>query len=270
MIGGALKRTCPAAAMLLAASSAALAQNGPDPLSTRPGWELGVQASHYEYTTDPDAGKLSGLRGGLVGALTFTAESGWFGKLDARASYGRLKYEAPNAVSKVPDLILEGRAVAGLDWVGRSASLSPYLGLGYRFLSDDLRGYNLANAGGFRRESNYIYAPVGITARLAMGGDWALAATAEGDVFLSGTQVSKLSDIDVGLTDVTNKQSKGRGYRASLMLESSRWAFGGWMQYWHVNASDTLPSGSIGATPMTYTEPENTTREYGVELRYRF
>jgi hypothetical protein len=262
-----MKRTLAAATILLA-SPAVLAQQ-PNPLATRAGLELGVQASHYEYT-EPDFMKTSGNRGGFVAALTFAGESGAFGKIDARWSYGRLNYEASGAASKIPDTILEGRAVAGLDWVGQSVSLSPYLGLGYRYLYDDLRGYDMNNPGGYRRQSNYVYAPVGVTARWHMGGGWVLAPTLEADVFLYGTQVSKLSDIDVGLIDVSNKQDKGRGHRASLMLEKDRWTFGVWTHYWHIQASDTLPAGAVGAKTYTSTEPENYTRESGLELRYRF
>jgi hypothetical protein len=258
-----------ALAALLAVCPAAIAEEL-NPLATRPGGELGVQGSHYDYT-EPDFAKISGNRAGVVGAYTFAGD-GLFGKLDARASYGRLKYEGSGTMDNVPDLILEGRAVAGLDWLGTSASLSPYLGLGYRYLYNDIRGYSSSGAAGYRRYSNYLYAPVGLTARWHLGGGWVLAPTLEADVFLYGTQVSKLSDTSIpGVMDVTNHQDKGRGHRASLMVEKDHWAFGAWTDYWHIKASDTQCfTAPVGGVCQAGVEPENYTRESGLELRYRF
>ena len=254
-------------ALLLAVCPAAIAQE-PNPLSTRPGWELGVQGSHYDYEV-PDFSKISGNRGGLAATRAFADGSGLFSKIELRGSYGRLKYESSGVETNVPDLILEARALAGLDWIGGSVSLSPYVGLGYRYLYDDLKGYHNSNPSGYRRYSNYLYAPVGFTARLYLGGGWVIAPTAEADVFLYSTQVNQLSDIDVGLSDVTNRQSKGRGYRGALMLEKDHWAFGAWTNYWHVKASDTQTGFANGGVFFS-TEPESTTRETGLELRYRF
>jgi len=73
--------------------------------------------------------------------------------------------------------------VAGLDWVGRSVSLSPYVGVGYRYLYNDVRGSTSTGAIGYRRESNYIYEPIGLTARFLLGDRWVLAPTLEGEVF---------------------------------------------------------------------------------------
>jgi hypothetical protein len=258
-------RTLPGiAAVLLAASSAAIAQQ-PDPLATRSGLEVGAQVAGYEYL-EPDIAKLSGNRLGVVGTGTLTGDSGIFGKIDLRESYGRLKYEGSGTMTGVPDLIIEARALVGLDWIGASVSLSPYLGLGYRYLFDDLRGNSSTGFAGYRRLSNYLYAPVGFTTRFRLGEGWVLAPTLEADVFLVGKQISKLSDTGIaGLIDVTNTQHSGRGHRASLMLEKDRWVFGAWTQYWHIDKSDVQ---STGVGPGF--EPENTTRESGLELRYRF
>jgi len=263
-----MKRLLPA--LLLLACPVAIAQQDFNPLSTRPGLELGVQGARYEYK-EPDVAKLSGNRLGLVAGYTWADESGLFGKLDFRESYGRLKYEGSGTIDKVPDMILELRALAGLDWVGSSVSLSPYLGLGYRYLIDNPTGYSSTGAVGYRRYSNYLYAPAGLTARLHIGGGWVLAPTIEADVFLYGTQVSKLSDADLGLPDVTNRQSKGRGHRASLFVEKGSWAFGAWTQYWHIEDSDSVCiTPVVAGTCLAAREPVNYTRESGLELRYRF
>jgi hypothetical protein len=262
-----LRRILDIAAVLIASSSIAIAQQ-PDPLATRNGWELGAQVASYDYL-EPDFAELSGTRLGLSAAWTLS-RSGLFEKFDVRASYGRLKYQGSGTMTGVPDLILEARAVAGMDWIGTSASLSPYLGLGYRYLYDDLRGYGSTGAAGYRRYSNYVYAPVGFTARFRLGNGWVLAPTLEADVFLQGKQKSKLSDTGLGYIDVTNHQNSGRGHRAAFMVEKDKWAFGIWTHYWHISDSDVQFSGVVGGVPHFGQEPENYTRESGLELRYRF
>jgi hypothetical protein len=95
---------------------------------------------------------------------------------------------------------------------------------------------------------------------------WVVAPTVEYDAFLGGRQYSQLTDTGIGYSDASNTQKHGYGYRAYLMLENGRWAFGPWLHYWKIKDSDTVPIG-LGKAAL---EPANWTREYGVELRYRF
>jgi len=264
-----LKTILAGAALFFAISCPAIAGTSPEPnpLATRRGFEVGGQIAHYHYE-EPDFAKLIGNRGGLVGAYTFPRR--WdrvFFRVDGRGSYGKLKYQGPGTQDSVPDLILEARGVAGLDFFpGNRVSLLPYLGLGYRYLYDDSRGYSSTNAVGYQRYSNYLYAPVGLTTRYHLGNRWVLAPTVEADIFLIGKQKSQLSDTNLGFNDVTNTQKRGSGYRAYLMFEKDNLAFGAWMHYWHIKDSDVQPIG-LGQAAL---EPENYTRETGIEFRYRF
>ncbi|TMH43433.1 MAG: hypothetical protein E6H59_07970, partial [Betaproteobacteria bacterium] len=139
-----LKTVLAGAALLLAISSAALAQTSlePNPLATRRGFEVGGQLAHYHYE-EPNFAKLIGNRVGVVGAYTFPPR--WnrvFFRVDARGSYSMLKYQGSGTQDSVPDVIVEARGVAGLDFFpGNRVSLSPYLGFGYRHLYNDSRGY---------------------------------------------------------------------------------------------------------------------------------
>jgi len=255
-------------AMLGAAFAAANAQASAsnDHLATRPGWEVGGQVAHYRYL-EPGFMKLEGDRAGILGAYTFAGAGGLFSRIDVRGSYGQLEYRGTGTKSGVPDWLIETRAVVGVDvFPGNGVSLSPYVGLGYRYLYNDLRGYGSTGATGYRRYSRYLYAPAGLTLRIDIGEGWVLAPTIEADVFLRGRQASKLGDAGLGYMDVTNRQSKGRGHRVYLMLERDRWAVGAWTHYWRIMDSDVQPiaPGLVGL------EPENTTRESGLELRYRF
>jgi hypothetical protein len=255
-------------AILLGAACAAGAQTRPpaDATSTRPGWELGLQASTYHYE-EPGVMKVTGSRGGIVAAYT-AVEDQLFTTLDARYSYGSLKYEGTGTQTSVPDSVFEARVLPGIDLrLGSSVSLSPYIGLGYRLLYDDLRGYDVVGGAtyvGYRRYSEYIYAPIGMTLRLHLGSRWMLAPNVEYDAFISGKQKSRLTDTGIpGAVDVTNEQKDGRGYRGSLMFEKDHVAFGAWMHYWKIKDSQVDAATGIF-------EPANWTREAGVEFRYRF
>ena len=266
-----MKRIALRAVLLAVVSTGAPAQDAApaNPLLTRPGWEVGAQIAKYHYE-EPNFAKLTGNRGGAVGAYTFTSPSRVYNRIDGRVSYGSLKYEGSGTQNNIPDWIFEARAVIGKDFlVSDSVALSPYIGLGLRYLYNDLRGYTVVGNTvyvGYRRYSTYAYAPIGLTVRMKTGDQWVFAPTVEYDAFLGGRQYSQLTDTAIGYSDASNDQDRGRGYRAYLMLEKGNWAFGPWLHYWKIKDSDiVLISPTVGLL-----EPANWTREYGVELRYRF
>jgi hypothetical protein len=259
-----------AAALLVAICTTAAAQDAPPPnlLLTRPGWEIGGQISKYKYE-EPDFMNLEGNRAGFVAAYNFTNQTRVYSRIDLRVSYGKLEYESvgTGTSSDIPDWTGEVRAVVGRDYqISERFALSPYVGFGYRYLYNDLRGYSSTGDVGYRRYSEYFYAPIGLTMRMRGGDQWVFAPMIEYDAFLGGKQKSKLSDTGLGFSDANNDQDRGRGYRVYLMFEGRRWAFGPWMHYWKIEDSDAVPIG-FGFAGL---EPENWTREYGLELRFRF
>ena len=258
----------PAVSPMSPPPAAASAQTSPrDPLATRSGWEVGGQIADYHYE-EPNFMNLTGPRVGVVGAFTFV-RWGIFLKADARISEGSLKYQSRGSgtADNIPDSIIETRFVVGGDLLGDGIVLSPYAGLGYRYLYNDLRGYSSTGSVGYRRYSQYLYAPIGLTMRFGLGGQWVLAPTAEYDVFITGSQQTMLSDTGVGCArDVTNTQKSGHGYRAAVVVEKGRWALGPWMHSWNIKDSDVQPIG-CGLFGL---EPANWTREVGFEFKYRF
>jgi len=134
-----------------------------DPLVTRSGWEVGGQLSDYRYE-EPSLGvKIWGGGMGVTGAYTHTGAGRWFFRADGRYGYGSLEYEGSGTKDSVPYSILETRGTFGKD-IFRSdgISVSPFVGLGYRYLYNDLRGTSSTGAIGYRRVSNYWYAPLGV------------------------------------------------------------------------------------------------------------
>lgn len=247
---------------ILAVAGAAAAQS--DPLFTRKGWEVGGQVSKYYYE-EPNFAQNKGERIGVVGAYNFTSITGVYSRIDGRFSYGSLDYTGSGTATH-DDYTTEARAVVGKDYLVRDGLvLSPYIGFGYRYLYNDARGVTSTGAIGYRRYSHYAYMPVGMTVRMNAGG-LVLAPTLEYDAFLGGRQYSKLSDTGLGLGDASNKQSHGRGYRAYLMAEKGNWSVGPWIHYWKIEDSDIV----VVAPGVAGLEPANWTREYGIEVRYRF
>ena len=258
------------AVLIAAVSGAAVAQETtqPNPLLYRRGWEAGGQVANYRYE-EPNFMKLSGGRIGGVGAYTFTTPSRVYTRIDMRASYGLLDYESRGSGTQddIPDFITEARVVVGRDYLaGEGVALSPYIGLGYRYLYNDLSGYSSTGAVGYERYSHYVYVPIGITMRFRAAERLVIAPTLEYDWFLRGRQESYLSNTGIGYADATNTQKDGYGYRAYLMFETRRWALGPYTHYWKIKDSDLVYIG-LGRYAQ---EPENTTREYGVEFRWRF
>jgi hypothetical protein len=234
-------------------------------LATKGGWEEGAQFARYRYE-EPGLMWLKGDRSGISGAYTALGLQEVHVRLEARFSYGELEYQGSGTLRGVPDYLFEMRALVGKDMRAGGVVWVPFVGLGYRSLYNDLRGTTSTGALGYRRLSRYWYVPMGLGLRLGIGAGLVLAPQVEYDAFTSGRQRSYLGDTGIGFNDVTNRQHHGRGYRAQLMLEGRRWAFGPWTHYWKVKDSDIQPIG-LGFAGL---EPANWTRESGVELRYRF
>jgi len=126
-----LKTILASTAVLLAISCAASARGAEtNPLATRRGFEVGGRLAHYHYE-EHDFAKFIGNRGGFVGAYTFPPR--WnrvFFRVDGRGSYGSLKYQGSGTQDSVPDLIVETRGVAGLDFSNIKDSDVQPIGLG--------------------------------------------------------------------------------------------------------------------------------------------
>jgi len=211
-------------AAAVAAAWAIVGQAQVDPLATRGGWEVGIQAAAYEYD-EPFFATLEGERGGVSSAYTFLGRDRVFSRVEARFSYGELDYTGSGTLSGVPDYLFEARGLAGRDYGTGSVIWAPYAGLGFRYLYSDGRGVTSTGHIGYRRRSRYFYVPIGVTLRVRLGEQWVLAPQLEYGAFANGHQRSYLSDVSPLLPDVTNQQKRGRGLRGQLALEGPRWTF---------------------------------------------
>ncbi|MHB8845628.1 MAG: hypothetical protein ACYC7L_12890 [Nitrospirota bacterium] len=248
--------------------------DGSSALALTNSFDAGVQLSHITYK-EPGLMRESGIMYGVTGAYTGVGRD-ILVKLDGTLSAGEVEYVGsysdgtPLTAKGIQDTMFEFRAALGLtEFIRKDTSFIPYLGLGYRFLYDGAD----AIPGGYRRESNYIYLPLGIEGMVLTKGNWRMGFTLEYDLFLSGRQYSYLSDVNPGYNDMENTQDSGYGCRASL-----KFILGGkrdliiepFAKYWKIDQSDTTVITSFGTPIGSGYEPANNSTELGLRLLMRF
>ena len=155
-------------------------------------------------------------------------------------------------------------------WTGTMYGVSAkYTGRG--LFSDSAEDYPLDDLGdsGYRRESTYIYLPVGFNLKQDFSKGWSLSANGQLDVLLSGKQASK----GIAEVDIHNDQEEGYGLRGSVKLEKQFDKFGifvePFIRYWHIqNSEEVLISDAYYV--YSFIEPKNETREYGLKVGITF
>jgi hypothetical protein len=249
---------------------------------TAPGWSIGPEAYWYQYREVPSFVYQWGPFGGLAAAYTFKIEN-YFITLDGDVDVGYIDYKSNFATAGLPNGSgrLNGlwnykgelRALIGAD-LGHVGSfyISPYSGVGYRVLFEAGSGrVSTQGALDYDRLSQYFYVPFGIATSF-VAGDWILRPTVEYDLFISGQQISDLSQ--AGVADTTNRQTEGYGARASFMMETGtswgRIGFGPFFRWWDIHNSrpSIIPIG--GGLALIGVEPHNNTVEAGITVRFLF
>ncbi|MDX8386817.1 MAG: hypothetical protein R8M11_09945, partial [Gallionella sp.] len=191
---------------------------------------------------------------------------------EVRFAGGTVDYQSNGTGSSSgnPDWYFEGRVLLGNNWTRHDfPNLSSYVGLGYRYLKNDGRGLTTTGHSGYRRESNYLYFPIGIIHRTNLQAGAKLISTIEYDYLITGTQNSKLSDVP-GYSDLKNTQKEGHGLKLNLQYTKEKWRVGPYLHYWKISDSDAIPSYVNGNLVCCFYEPHNKTVELGIELRHSF
>jgi hypothetical protein len=295
------------------AQSPAAASSGP---ATRMGHEVNVSVQHYNYTeplgeqidvrmTAPKVGAE------YTGTFALNRRRGWFAQMNARGTGFITNYNgscrpwqiepsttspngyrltlgstSPCSESSDPDFYLEGRMLAGKDFIGANWAISPFAGVGFRHLSNGTTGnFNF-------RTDEYLYVPVGATLRTSAG-THALGFTFEYDRLLRGWQKTRESLLRGGtvpatstapafsigdFADLSFEQHHGWALRASAAYQLNRsWSIEPYYTRWRVNDSP-VSDGSVAYTvngitarqTLHYYEPLNFTNEFGVKVGLHF
>jgi hypothetical protein len=244
------------------------------PLKTTTGIEIGGQLSQYKYEEEVNNRFFMSLQGsklGLVGSYARAYGDSLYWSVDGRFAAGNNHYKSAGTgeAGHNPDSYTDARVTVGRDFDVGSQVLSLYAGLGSRSLKSDLRGYTNTGAAGYRRSSHYLYLPLGVTHRFRLSEQARWATTLEYDHLIEGRQKSHMTDIVGYTSDLENQQNKGHGLRLNLAYETATWSVGMFYQAWSIDDSEM---GTYTSTTTVYSgyEPKNTTREVGVQVRYRF
>lgn len=239
---------------------------------TQSGSEFSVSLGHYHYE-EPGLMSLNGFKGGFdLRSTKANLARRIFLRGEFRYAGGTVDYTSNSTGSALgePDWYIEGRALIGNDWPLTSATVSTYLGLGYRYLLNDGRGITSTGAAGYRRTSTYIYLPAGVIYRTALNSGNEIVGMFEYDQLLSGNQFTKLSDTGLGYSDLDSKQTDGHGMKLRLSYVTARWSVGPYLHYWNIADSTIDPIYKNGVLNGYGLEPHNTTMEVGLEFSRPF
>jgi hypothetical protein len=311
----------PAFAQAPEAMAAPLAQRrnaptGASGLATPTGSELSAGVADYTYR-EPGGDTPISIQGvkftaGFTSTFAVSRRQHWFATVDVRGVGGNVTYNgycspfliSPNSASPNGyeldignpsacsesgdrDWYVETRGLAGKDFIGRTVAVSPYSGLGLRYLSNGTTG-----TPGYRTD-RYLYLPVGVTARTKVASTRALSVTLEYDRLLHGWQNTHDSDLGSGtvpatstapaftingFSDISFSQSGGWAIRASANCEITRhWSLEPYFVRWSVNSSpvnyETVSftvNGIAAKEQLGAYEPFNTTQEFGLKLGLKF
>jgi len=243
-------------------------------LNTETSKEIGLSFASYQYK-EPGLMSLKGAMFGVEMQGTQAVANERFVRGEVRYAFGLVDYDSngTGSASDNQNLYMEVRVLAGADYAMRDIVFAPYIGAGYRYLYHDGRGMTNTGFFGYRRESNYFYVPIGFHHRSRINGQARLAIMAEYDLFLAGTQTSKLSDVDPRNSDFTNDQTSGYGLKFSVMYTQSKWAIGPYAHYWNIAESNVVPATvMVDGIPTRgrFIEPANNTVEMGIKASQKF
>lgn len=216
---------------------------------------------------------LQGIKGGFdLRATRAYPDRHTFLRGELRYAGGTVDYTSngTGSSSGEPDWYIEGRALVGNDWLLKSATLSSYVGLGYRFLMNDGRGITSTGASGYRRQSSYFYLPVGLIYRTVLRSGNSMLGLIEYDHLLAGNQFTKLSDTGLGYSDLDSKQTDGYGVKLRLAYVARQWSAGPYLHYWNIADSAVNPIYKNGLLNGYGWEPHNRTTEVGLEFSRPF
>lgn len=241
----------------------------------KPIWKLGTEISRITYK-EPGLMEEEGTMVGVVASYAsypYPSHKTLMLKIEGRYSFGEVDYDGaywdgtPVSIKGIKDCMWEFRILgSGNIKVLETFTVTQYVGLGYRYLNDDSSPF----AGGYERESNYFYSPIGIEAALLPENGISLRMTLEFDCFWRGKQISHLSDADPKYNDIGNEQDEGSGYRASLRLGKEDMGIEVFIRRWNISDSELEVITDYG-TPVAYGwEPKNHSTEVGVSLTVRF
>ena len=236
-------------------------------------WELGAEVSYILYD-EPNVMEEEGIMYGISSSYAY--RSNYVLKAEGRFAFGQVDYTNSGTLNDIDDYIWEFRGLVGWDWSWEEGkTLTPYIGIGYRYLLDDLGGLTTSTgARGYDRESEYFYSPIGVETIFDLNNGWLGGVTIEYDYFWKGQQTSHYSQVNLGYNDLENDQNDGYGVRGSIKFikegETVDILIEPFIRYWDIDQSENANITYTGVVVGYGYEPENNSTESGVKIAVRF
>ena len=273
--GNQMKKILLFTSLALTVATSAKAQLNPESLKTQTANQLGLTISSYAYDEPSLNVRVTAINVGVEYLGTYAFQNDWFVLGQVDYSNGPVKYSGSGTASGIPQYYVNLKAAFGRDFAFDGFVLSPYIGIGYRFLDQALGGVvTTTGARGYDRRSTYNYIPIGVMHRFAVNDNKAkLETTLEYNYLISGNQYSGLAAANPYLANQNNVQNSGYGINLTVLYKQDQWGFGPYYKYWNIADSQTNTNSFVAAgRQFTYTtkEPANTTNEFGLKLTYSF
>ncbi|NQW70415.1 MAG: hypothetical protein HQ457_08550 [Betaproteobacteria bacterium] len=251
------------------------AQLKSDALKTQTTNQIGLTVSSYAYEEPSLNVKMDATNVGIEYLGTYAFKNNWYILGEFDYNNGPVSYSGSGTASGIPQYYFDLKAAVGYDFAFDGFVISPYIGLGYRFLDQSLGGTTTSTgAKGYDRQSTYNYIPIGAIHRFAVNDNKAkIETTLEYNYLMSGNQYSGLGSVNPYIGNQNNAQNSGYGVNLTILYKQDRWGFGPYYKYWNIQDSQTNTGSFVaGGKGYTYSimEPANTTNEYGVKLTYSF
>ncbi|MBJ7538965.1 autotransporter outer membrane beta-barrel domain-containing protein [Marinomonas transparens] len=245
-----------------------LAAEEPQPLE----FSLGPYWSSIKYK-EPDVMRQKGSLFGVAGRVS--SHNGFAATIfEASYASGDMDYKASDFFEDIPNVVYELRAMLGRDFnLNDTHRMTPFVGLGYRYLNDDSRGNLSATDNvGYEREQVYFYNPIGLEWKaLPNGLMWLVGGRIEYDGLIKGVNHSNFGDLP-GNSDVTFRQDDGYGVRIAVSFEKPLAEQGGggviiepFYEHWDIAESDVVTNAQGNRIV-----PANNSNEWGVALMMSF
>jgi hypothetical protein len=250
------------------------AQPTPENLKTQSANQLGLTISGFVYDEPSLAIRMTAINMGVEYLGTYAFQNDWFALGQIDYNNGSVKYSGSGTASGIPQYYVNLKAALGHDFVFNGFVLSPFIGIGYRYLNQAFGGVTTSTgAPGYDRRSTYNYIPIGIIHRVAVNDNKAkLETTLEYNYLLSGNQYSGLAAANPVLGNQNNAQNSGYGINLTILYKQDQWGFGPYYKYWNI-ADSQINTTNFVASGIRYSgfyEPANTTNEFGLKLTYSF
>ena len=262
-------------------------------LTKRHQFDMGTEFSHMTYHESEGGVTTKGMAYGLFGVYNYRSPQEFFASnlvnvyhVDVHVNYSAVDQTAQWVASGINDYIVEPRIWFGKDlMLNSNARVTPYVGVGYRYLTDQMGGHSSANGQDtFDRRQQYLYLPLGTEIAFIPAAGWEMRINGEYDYLIRGWHTSTYSqiptpDATLKFPDITNKQMNGFGLRGSVDLikrgDRVNFTLSPYVRYWNVRHSNTVSASntvpSVGtATIVDSFVPNNTSTEIGARLGVQF